>query len=113
MKKSFLLFALIGFATSAFAANANKANVEKEVAGKAQISINQIAEMMGTEEAEIESFFGLETQTVKIYNAQDELVAEGNLDFAGQAQEETLAKALRQASRLMTIGNTHFYRIND
>lgn len=112
MKKAFVLFALIGFATTTHAA-AHKINADKEIAYKAQRSIAEVADLMGTEETELESFFGLETQTVKIYNAQDELIAEGELDFAGQAADSDVAKVLRNASRMMTMGDTHIYRTNN
>ncbi|MEL6538777.1 MAG: hypothetical protein AAFQ98_25385 [Bacteroidota bacterium] len=113
MKKVMILFALVGFATTSFAATANKLNHQKEV--KAQRSISEVADMMGTEEAEIEMFFGMgeATQTVKVYNAQDELVAEGSVDFAGMTQDADLSEAMLNSSRLMTIGDTHIYRTNN
>ncbi|MEL6535080.1 MAG: hypothetical protein AAFQ98_06695 [Bacteroidota bacterium] len=113
MKKVLILFALVGFATTSFAASAIKLNHQKAV--NAQRSISEVAEMMGTEEAEIEVFFGMgeESQIVKVYNAQDELVAEGTLDFAGMTQDTELEEVILNASRLMTIGDTHIYRTND
>ncbi|HAA17286.1 MAG TPA: hypothetical protein DCR93_32620 [Cytophagales bacterium] len=117
MKKVFILFALVGFATASFANTDKKANDTKDAEAKveARLSIEEVAEMMGSEEAEIQHFFGMEQemQTVKVYNAQDELIAEGTVDFAGMAQDAELAEALNSASRLMTIGDTHIYRTDN
>ncbi|MEL6536682.1 MAG: hypothetical protein AAFQ98_14785 [Bacteroidota bacterium] len=117
MKKALILFALVGFATTSFAASTQKTNHGKEAVAHAtaQRSLMEVAEMMGTEEAEIQHFFGMEeaSQTVKVYNAQDELIAEGTVDFAGSTQDPELANALHNASRLMSIGDTHIYRTNN
>ena len=115
MKKAFILFALLGLATSTFAAtsaknNPNKAETEASISAKR--SLSEVAEMMGVEEAEIEHFFGMEetVEYVKIYNADDELVAEGTVDLVGATDDAALAQALDSASRVMTIGDTHIYR---
>ncbi|MEL6539147.1 MAG: hypothetical protein AAFQ98_27275, partial [Bacteroidota bacterium] len=96
MKKVFILFALVGFATTSFANTNTKANDTKEAEAhlEARLSIQEVAELMGSEEAEIQHFFGMEQdlQTVKVYNAQDELIAEGTVDFAGMAQDPELAE---------------------
>ncbi|HAA21064.1 MAG TPA: hypothetical protein DCP28_20745 [Cytophagales bacterium] len=116
MKKVFILFALVGFATTSFATTTAKKNDSKEAEAhvEAQLSITEVAEMMGSEETEIQHFFGMEPETtVKVYNAQDELVAEGTVDFAGMTQDADLAEALHSASRLMTIGDTHIYRTDN
>ncbi|HAA11778.1 MAG TPA: hypothetical protein DCE41_08810 [Cytophagales bacterium] len=117
MKKVIALFALVGFATTSFAAANSKINHTKEnfAPVKVQRTLTEVAELMGTEEAELEYFFGLEEegQTVKVYNAQDELIAEGTVDFAGMAQDPELAEAMLNASRLMTIGNTDIYRTDN
>ncbi|HAP64446.1 MAG TPA: hypothetical protein DCR93_34840, partial [Cytophagales bacterium] len=100
-----------------FATTTAKNNDTKDAEAHVQArrSVMEVAEMMGTEEAEIQHFFGMEQemQTVKVYNAQDELVAEGTVDFAGMAQDTELAEALNNASRLMTIGDTHIYRTDN
>lgn len=112
MKKVLILIALVGLSTTTFATSSHKLNKEKTSIGSAQVSLSEVADNMGMEEAEIELFFGMETQTVKIYNTQDELIAEGELDFAGQPTDPEVAKAIRNAGRVMTMGNTHIYRSN-
>ncbi|MEL6539075.1 MAG: hypothetical protein AAFQ98_26900 [Bacteroidota bacterium] len=117
MKKVIVLFALVGFATTSFAASTSKTNHGKETTAhvQAQRTLSEVAEMMGTEEVAIQHYFGMEEegQTVKVYNAQDELIAEGTLDFAGMTQDASLTEAMHNASRLMTIGSTHIYRTNN
>ncbi|HAA15036.1 MAG TPA: hypothetical protein DCE41_26410 [Cytophagales bacterium] len=111
-----MLFALVGIVSTSFATSTHKINHQKKSVAhvEAQLGISEVAEMMGTEESEIAYFFGMDedTQTVQVYNGQDELVAEGPVDFAGISSDPELTQALQNASRLMTIGDTHIYRTN-
>lgn len=110
MKKVLLILGFVGIATLA---QANTTKSGEKCCEAAKLSVAEVAELMGQEEAEIASFFALETQTVKIYNTQDELVMEGTLDVAGQTENAALAKALRNSGRIMTVGDTHIYRMED
>ncbi|HAA10285.1 MAG TPA: hypothetical protein DCE41_00785 [Cytophagales bacterium] len=113
MKKVFIMLGLVGFATLAQAATTTGGEEKKEVtAVAARLSVEEVAEMMGQEEVELQAFFGTETQTVKVFNAQDELVAEGTLNAFGQPEEPELVEALRKADILMTLGNTQYYRLD-
>lgn len=114
MKKVMMMLGLMGVATLSQAASLGgegKTNTAPK-AVEARLSVSEVAAMMGQEEEAIVTFFELGTQQVKVYNAQDELVAEGQLNAFGQADDAELAEVLRQADRLMTLGDTQFYRLD-
>ncbi|MEL6537633.1 MAG: hypothetical protein AAFQ98_19590 [Bacteroidota bacterium] len=112
MKKVIIMLGLVGFATLAQAATTGGEEKAKETTAVARLSVEEVADMMGQETEALEAFFGMETETVKVFNAQDELVAEGTLNAFGQPEGTELVEAMHKASVLMTLGNTHYYRID-
>lgn len=58
--------------------------------------------------------FGSEDKVV-IYNANNDLVSEGNVKFIGQVvdtNDQSLRQLVNQSNFLMEMGNTRFYRLD-
>lgn len=108
-----MVMGILGIATLAHANTTTPTDKIETKATAVHLSLEEVADQMGEEAAELESLFGVQTQTVKVYNASNELVAEGELNAFGQTENEQLANALRNASRLMSMGDTHYYRQQD
>ena len=108
MKKVLMIIGLVGIATLA---QANNFGGEEKKNVEARATLAEVAEQMGIEEADLQTFFGMETQSVKIFDANDQLVAEGDLNAFGEAKDDKVAALLLNSERLMNFGNTQYYRL--
>lgn len=71
-------------------------------------------ESMGEEELAMDAteFLDQTEDYVKIFDAEDNLIAEGNLNALGLPLSSELQKVMRNATLLMTYQGTHFYRVD-
>lgn len=66
-------------------------------------------EDLGINEDEL---FGLETGKAVVFDSQNNLVAEGELDGLGQPVSKTLRGVLLNANRLMTYNGVQYFRVD-